>query len=219
MKPNSVRTSIDIPRSLHRKLREEAAKRGCSARSLILAAIEQIWTSRRQKAKDAYEEAKQKQRSTGSKEPLPSPTEPWLGQVPPVRVRHLYFSEKLADPNDPTSAIEFYLTVEGQTPKMFDMNSNIPDIVAEQGTIEDWIIENRSSELHAFHIHQLHFLLLQYYYHSCGIADSRGLYGIARSRLVVAAQCRLPFLHLHFHFFAGPSCQGPGRSHGTLAVW
>ena len=97
-----------------------------------------------------------------SPEPLPSPTEPWLGEVPPVRVRHLYFSEKLADPNDPTSAIEFYLTVEGQTPKMFDMNSNIPNIVAEQGTVEDWIIENRSSELHAFHIHQLHFLLMQY---------------------------------------------------------
>ncbi|HTF68357.1 MAG TPA: multicopper oxidase domain-containing protein [Edaphobacter sp.] len=95
-------------------------------------------------------------------EPLPSPSATWLGDVPPVRVRHLYFSEKLADPNDPTSAIEFYLTVDGQTPKMFDMNSEIPNIVAEQGTVEDWIIENRSSELHAFHIHQLHFLLLQY---------------------------------------------------------
>ncbi len=41
MKPNSVRTSVDIPRSLHRKLREEAATRGCSARQIILAAIEQ----------------------------------------------------------------------------------------------------------------------------------------------------------------------------------
>jgi tetratricopeptide (TPR) repeat protein len=41
---------------------------------VILAAIEQIWTVRRQKAKDAHEEAKQKQRATGSKEPLPSPT-------------------------------------------------------------------------------------------------------------------------------------------------
>lgn len=41
MKPNSVRTSVDIPRNLHRKLREEAAKRGCSARQLIVAAIEQ----------------------------------------------------------------------------------------------------------------------------------------------------------------------------------
>ena len=80
----------------------------------------------------------------------------------PVRVRHLYFSEKLIDPNDPTSAVEFYLTVEGEEPKMFDMSSQTPNIVAQQGTVEDWIIENRSRELHAFHIHQLHFLLLDY---------------------------------------------------------
>jgi len=45
---------------------------------------------------------------------------------------------------------------------MFDMSSDIPNIVAKQGTVEDWIIENRSRELHAFHIHQLHFLLLEY---------------------------------------------------------
>jgi FtsP/CotA-like multicopper oxidase with cupredoxin domain len=32
----------------------------------------------------------------------------------------------------------------------------------KQGTVEDWVIENRSNELHAFHIHQLHFLLLDY---------------------------------------------------------
>ena len=97
-----------------------------------------------------------------SPEPLPPAHEAWLGSVQPVRVRHLFFSEKLADPNDPASAVEFYLTVDGETPKMFDMNSTIPNIVAEQGTVEDWIIENRSSELHAFHIHQLHFLLLEY---------------------------------------------------------
>jgi FtsP/CotA-like multicopper oxidase with cupredoxin domain len=97
-----------------------------------------------------------------SPQPLPPPSQKWLGDVAPVRVRHLYFSEKLVDPNDPTSAVEFYLTVEGQTPKMFDMNSTVPNIVAQQGTVEDWIIENRSSELHAFHIHQLHFLLLDY---------------------------------------------------------
>jgi FtsP/CotA-like multicopper oxidase with cupredoxin domain len=95
-------------------------------------------------------------------QPLPPPDREWLGDVAPVRVRRLYFSEKLADPNDPTSAVEFYLTVDGQTPKMFDMNSPIPNIVAQQGTVEDWIIENRSDELHAFHIHQLHFLLLDY---------------------------------------------------------
>jgi FtsP/CotA-like multicopper oxidase with cupredoxin domain len=97
-----------------------------------------------------------------SPEALPPSNEAWLGSVVPVRVRHLYFSEKLIDPNDPTSAVEFYLTVDGEEPKMFDMNSDLPNIVAQQGTVEDWIIENRSQELHAFHIHQLHFLLLEY---------------------------------------------------------
>ena len=97
-----------------------------------------------------------------SPDPLPPPAEAWIGSVRPVRVRRLYFSEKLSDQNDPTSAVEFYLTVDGQEPKMFDMSSDIPNITAEQGTVEDWIIENRSRELHAFHIHQLHFLLLDY---------------------------------------------------------
>ena len=101
-------------------------------------------------------------RLKSSPEPLPSTNDAWLGDVQPVRVRRLYFSEKLADPNDPTSAVEFYLTVDGQEPRMFDMSSGVPDIVAQQGTVEDWIIENRSSELHDFHIHQLHFLLLDY---------------------------------------------------------
>jgi len=87
---------------------------------------------------------------------------PWLGNVAPARVRRLYFSEKLLDPNDPNSVTEFYLTVDGQTPVQFDPKSGLPNIIAKQGTVEDWIIENRSSELHAFHIHQLHFMLLNY---------------------------------------------------------
>jgi FtsP/CotA-like multicopper oxidase with cupredoxin domain len=97
-----------------------------------------------------------------SPEPTAAERKPWLGDVQPVRVRHLYFSEKLADPNDPTSAVEFYLTVEGQEPKMFDMSTTAPNIEVQQGTVEDWIIENRSSELHDFHIHQLHFQLREY---------------------------------------------------------
>jgi hypothetical protein len=39
--PESVRTSIDLPRDLHRRLHEAAARQGCSARQLILASIEQ----------------------------------------------------------------------------------------------------------------------------------------------------------------------------------
>jgi FtsP/CotA-like multicopper oxidase with cupredoxin domain len=94
--------------------------------------------------------------------PLPPNPLPWLGNVAPVRVRKLYFSEKLSDPQDPNSATDFYITVDGQTPTAFDPTSATPDIVAEQGTVEDWIIENRSTELHAFHIHQIHFLLLDW---------------------------------------------------------
>ena len=49
-----------------------------------------------------------------SPEPLPPIGLPWLGDVAPVRIRRLYFSEKLLDPNNPTSAAEFYITVDGQ---------------------------------------------------------------------------------------------------------
>jgi hypothetical protein len=35
-----VRTSIDLPQDLHRRLHEAATRRGCSARQIILASIE-----------------------------------------------------------------------------------------------------------------------------------------------------------------------------------
>jgi hypothetical protein len=40
MKSAPIRTSIDLPRDLHRRLHEAAARNGCSARKLILAGIE-----------------------------------------------------------------------------------------------------------------------------------------------------------------------------------
>src|SRR5271168_4732738 len=65
----------------------------------------------------AAEDAPEPQSTLASSpEPLAPPTLPWLGSVAPVRVRHLYFSEKLENPNDPNSATTFYITVEGQTP-------------------------------------------------------------------------------------------------------
>jgi FtsP/CotA-like multicopper oxidase with cupredoxin domain len=94
--------------------------------------------------------------------PLPSLPLRNLDQMLPTRVRKLYFSEKLDDPADPNSASTFYLTVEGQTPAPFDPRSGIPNIIANQGDVEDWIIENRSTELHAFHIHQIHFKVMQW---------------------------------------------------------
>jgi FtsP/CotA-like multicopper oxidase with cupredoxin domain len=93
---------------------------------------------------------------------LPAPTVSWLAETPPNRVRKFYFSEKLTDPNDPNSATDFYITEEGHEPAAFDSSSTEPNIVARQGDVEDWIIENRSTELHAFHIHQIHFELIDW---------------------------------------------------------
>jgi FtsP/CotA-like multicopper oxidase with cupredoxin domain len=88
---------------------------------------------------------------------------PWLGDVRPVRTRRLYFSENPQNPNDPNSPTTFFITVEGQTPRAFDPRSGIPNIVTHQGDVEDWIIENRTNEVHAFHIHQSHFVLMEWF--------------------------------------------------------
>jgi FtsP/CotA-like multicopper oxidase with cupredoxin domain len=98
-------------------------------------------------------------RLAASPVPLPPASTVWLGDVKPVRTRTVYFSEKPHDPKDPNSKTDFFITVEGQEPKVFDPGDKTPNIVAQQGDVEDWIVENRTQELHAFHIHQLHFLL------------------------------------------------------------
>jgi FtsP/CotA-like multicopper oxidase with cupredoxin domain len=85
-----------------------------------------------------------------------------LRQVKPLRQRLLYFSERPQNPSDPNSPIMFFVTVDGQTPRQFDHNSTLPNITVHAGDVEDWIIENRSKELHAFHIHQIHFQLMEW---------------------------------------------------------
>jgi hypothetical protein len=74
-------------------------------------------------SKDAAEPSSELATSPG---PLPPSQRPWLGSVLPARTRRLYFSEKLLDPNDPNSATEFYVTLDGQTPAQFDPKSGIP---------------------------------------------------------------------------------------------
>ncbi len=81
----------------------------------------------------------------------------------PTATRKLYFAEASNGTNGPT---EYFITVDGQTPKVFSM-SDPPAITTQVGAVEDWTIENRSGETHAFHIHQLHFLLLS----SSGVAN------------------------------------------------
>lgn len=83
-----------------------------------------------------------------------------LRTAKPTAHRKLYFSEVILDPSNPNSPVDFYITVDGQKPVLFSPD-NPPAIVTTQGAVEDWVIENRSLENHEFHIHQLHYLLLE----------------------------------------------------------
>jgi FtsP/CotA-like multicopper oxidase with cupredoxin domain len=101
-------------------------------------------------------------RLDASPRPLAKPRLPWLGGTKPARTRLLYFSERPHDPQAPSGPTDFFITVDGRQPTVFDPNNRTPDIIVRQGDVEDWIIENRTHELHAFHIHQLHFMLLDW---------------------------------------------------------
>jgi FtsP/CotA-like multicopper oxidase with cupredoxin domain len=89
-----------------------------------------------------------------------------LADAKPSATRNLYFSEVLQDPNNPLGPTNFYLT-EGicssatctGTPTLFSPN-NPPAIVTTQGSVEDWTIQNTAMEDHAFHIHNLHYLVV-----------------------------------------------------------
>ena len=73
-----------------------------------------------------------------------------LADAKVTATRLLYFSE--------VGFTVFFITVDGQDPKPFDPNDP-PAITTNQGAVEEWTIENRSPELHEFHIHQIHFLV------------------------------------------------------------
>jgi FtsP/CotA-like multicopper oxidase with cupredoxin domain len=83
-----------------------------------------------------------------------------LAAATPIAQRTLQFSEVLEDPTDPNSPTNFFITEEGQQPALFNMN-NPPNIVVHSGTVEDWVVENTALEDHIFHIHQIHFQVLE----------------------------------------------------------
>lgn len=85
---------------------------------------------------------------------------PPLSAARPVRVRKFYFSEKIVDPDDRKNGTLFFLTEEGQTPARYDPQAPTPNVIVHLGDVEDWVIENRSTEPHTFHIHQTHFLVI-----------------------------------------------------------
>ena len=81
-----------------------------------------------------------------------------LRNATPDTERLLYFSEDLHPPPDAPPA--YFITVDGQTPKVFDMNQP-PNVVVQRGAVEHWTVENRTNEDHVFHIHQLHFQVIE----------------------------------------------------------
>ncbi|MGH9830569.1 MAG: multicopper oxidase domain-containing protein, partial [Blastocatellia bacterium] len=78
----------------------------------------------------------------------------------PTVQRTLYFSEVISDPTNPLSPTNFFITVDGATPVVFEP-TNPPAITTTQGSCEEWTIQNRATENHEFHMHQIHFLLEQ----------------------------------------------------------
>src|SRR5271163_201143 len=75
-----------------------------------------------------------------------------LDTTSPVTQRTLYFTVA-------PDFSAFYITVDGQTPAIFNMDGP-PNITVTEGTVEQWTVENRSTMDHNFHIHQLHFQTL-----------------------------------------------------------
>ncbi len=74
--------------------------------------------------------------------------------------RRIYFSQFSPNPAEGDTSVFYYVTVAGNRPEEYRMGQP-PNIVAHQGDVEDWIVENRAQEDHVFHIHQLHFQVLE----------------------------------------------------------
>jgi FtsP/CotA-like multicopper oxidase with cupredoxin domain len=56
--------------------------------------------------------------------------------------------------------VKFYITVEGQFNRLYDPDEP-PAITTTRGAVEEWTIQNRTPEVHEFHIHQIHFLVTE----------------------------------------------------------
>ena len=101
----------------------------------------------------------------------PMPKRAWppsLPEVKPTFERRLYFMQTGAGDDDDAGArgpdtdanTSFFIQVDAYKSASFDMHAP-PVFAVHQGTVEDWIVTNASPEDHVFHIHQLHFRVLE----------------------------------------------------------
>jgi FtsP/CotA-like multicopper oxidase with cupredoxin domain len=85
-----------------------------------------------------------------------------IDQAKVTAKRTLYFLEVPGHPGKKPAGepVSFYITVDGQASRLFDPNDR-PAIVTTEGAVEDWTIQNRTFEVHEFHMHQIHFKVLE----------------------------------------------------------
>jgi FtsP/CotA-like multicopper oxidase with cupredoxin domain len=76
-----------------------------------------------------------------------------------ARTRYFYFSQTQAETEGGEEETVFFITERGKEPVAFSSDAP-PAVVVERGYVEDWVIENDSPEVHVFHIHQLHFIVV-----------------------------------------------------------
>ncbi|HLY07006.1 MAG TPA: multicopper oxidase domain-containing protein [Rhizomicrobium sp.] len=82
--------------------------------------------------------------------------------------RTLYFCElptggcgrsSAGDKSPPAGGTVYFITVKGQSNEAYNPDGN-PNVVTRKGAVEDWTIQNRTDEVHAFHMHQIHFQVI-----------------------------------------------------------
>ncbi|MBI3475340.1 MAG: multicopper oxidase domain-containing protein [Acidobacteria bacterium] len=128
--------------------------------SLLLASIQTDSGGQPQaKAQEPSAKKPPEASAISSEAATPAPVIKWadLASKTATVQRKVYFSEQFGGTNGP---IQFYITVDGQKQKVFEADEK-PVITTHVGAIEEWTIENRALETHAFHIHQIHFKLLE----------------------------------------------------------
>ncbi|MGC2130762.1 MAG: multicopper oxidase family protein [Candidatus Aquilonibacter sp.] len=74
--------------------------------------------------------------------------QPFIGEAPPppAAQRQIILTENVV-------SNQFFINAQAYTP------GAAPQIVAKSGTVEQWTVLNESGEVHAFHVHQVHFLV------------------------------------------------------------
>jgi len=98
----------------------------------------------------------------GEREAKSDATKAWRPRADGTAIvqRRLYFSQLTPNPKEGDTSVFYFVTVSGQAPAAYRMGQS-PNIVVHEGDVEDWVVENRAPEDHTFHIHQIHFRVLE----------------------------------------------------------